>query len=697
MTNTETFGYTPGIAGAVSYTGQTGNGVVLLAYDLLGQLTNQVFSGVATNRFNYNAAGDLTGLIDGLNQQTAWSYDTEGRAYRKVQNNDVIAWTNGFNANGWLTAHWTPARPNLTAYAYDVVGNLTNIAYTGGVSSNVSLTYDKNNRLATMDDAVGHTAFAWTPWGALASEDGPWADDTVASSHNASGLRSGLSLLQPDASAWSQTCRYDAAGNLTNRINGNFWQRFSQSADGLNQLSGAVHATDASYTMAGMVYGLATGVTVKQNAETTATNATLYADGSFVRTNVTLAEGTNTFTAVVTDALDRSATNTALAWVPATVSFTYDANGNLTGDGRRTFAYDDEDQLVSVTVTNGPNSSTRSTFVYDALGRRRVRTEHAWLNNAWVAQSVTRYVYDHMLVLQERDGDNAPTATYTRGLDLSGSLQGAGGIGGLLAFTQLSSSNPRHTYYHADAGGNITALIDDHATVLARYAYDPYGNLLGLAGPLAKQNLYRFSSKEFHPASGLYYYGYRFYEPSLLRWINRDPAGERASGNLFRYASNDALNHADAFGLIVLDPPADLGFTYGDIVQAFLMAEAAGITGPDGKRMLAVLQQMLASEKTVGWKRIKISEIPSTKAYAEAKSYPCDATIRFPKCDPRSLKRDLRGRGKTRFYFHAAILHEMVHAYQDLIGQAGDTEEEAEKEPTRIGLALNDWLDRNLH
>jgi RHS repeat-associated protein len=264
---------------------------------------------------------------------------------------------------------------------------------------------------------------------------------------------------------------------------------------------------------------------------------------------VTLADGTNLLTAVVADALNRSGTNTALAWLPATASFTYDANGNLTGDGRRTFAYDDEDQLVSVTVTNGPNSSTRSTFVYDALGRRRVRTEYTWLNNAWVAQSVTRYVYDHMLVLQERDGDNAPTATYTRGLDLSGGFQGAGGIGGLLAFTQLSSINPRHTYYHADAGGNITALIDDHATLLARYAYDPYGNLLGLSGPMAEQNFYRFSSKEVHANSGLYYYGYRFYEPSLQRWMNRDPAGERGGINIYGFVRNAPVLGWDPDGM----------------------------------------------------------------------------------------------------------------------------------------------------
>ncbi len=42
--------------------------------------------------------------------------------------------------------------------------------------------------------------------------------------------------------------------------------------------------------------------------------------------------------------------------------------------------------------------------------------------------------------------------TYTRGLDLSGTLEGAGGIGGLLARTLSGASY----YYHADGNGNVT-------------------------------------------------------------------------------------------------------------------------------------------------------------------------------------------------------------------------------------------------
>jgi len=198
-----------------------------------------------------------------------------------------------------------------------------------------------------------------------------------------------------------------------------------------------------------------------------------------------------------------------------------------------------------VTVTN----AWRSEFKYDALGRRRVRTEKVWKNSQWVTASDTRYVYDHMLVIQERDALNLPPATYTRGLDLSGGLQRAGGIGGLLALPLHSSLPTPHLFFHADAGGNVTALTDARQTVVARYRYDPFGNLLGVSGPMAEANPYRFSSKEWHANSGLYYYGYRFYEPTLQRWLNRDPLGEAGGLNLHRFLQNSPLSWFDPWGL----------------------------------------------------------------------------------------------------------------------------------------------------
>jgi RHS repeat-associated protein len=164
-----------------------------------------------------------------------------------------------------------------------------------------------------------------------------------------------------------------------------------------------------------------------------------------------------------------------------------------------------------------------------------------------------------MLVVQERDGNNLALVSYTRGNDLSGSRQGAGGIGGLLARTDMPStldarpSTAIHAYFHSDGNGNITALVDTNGFIVARYQYDPYGNLLGMSGPLAEANTYRFSSKEWHANSGLYYYGFRYYEPHLQRWLSRDPLAELGGINLFAYVFNSPIHLLDPFGLSSCD------------------------------------------------------------------------------------------------------------------------------------------------
>ncbi|HNQ91133.1 MAG TPA: RHS repeat-associated core domain-containing protein [Verrucomicrobiota bacterium] len=324
------------------------------------------------------------------------------------------------------------------------------------------------------------------------------------------------------------------------------------SVDALNQLTSVGRAN--TLTVAGGTSGSATNVTV--NGYT----AALYGDGSFAKEGFTLSAGPDTFTAVARDSLGRVETNVVSVTLPASVAYAYDGNGNLVSDGRRGFEWDAENQLVRVTVTN----SWRSQFLYDGLGRRRVRTECVWQNSTWVTNAVVRYVYDGMLVVQERAGNNLPQVTYTRGRDLSGSREGAGGIGGLLARTENAvflspGGRSPHAYYRADGNGNITCLVDVAGAVAARYLYDPYGNLIAKAGRLADANLYRFSSKELHVASGLYYYGYRFYEPSLQRWISRDPLAELGGVNLHAGFNNNPLNVVDPLGLEIVYDESEAG------------------------------------------------------------------------------------------------------------------------------------------
>jgi RHS repeat-associated protein len=660
----EKFVYTANISGPTSYTNQVGN-TMLFAYDPAGRKTNEVSVGVSTNRFRYDASGRLTNLIDGKGQTTAWKYDTYGRVTNKLDNLGTNLFSYGYDPNSRLTNRWTPAK-GTTAYRYDAVGNLTNIVYP--VSSNISLAYDALNRLTSMVDGVGTTAYSYDAVGQILSEDGPWANDTVSYTFN-NRLRSGLSVLAPNASPWTQSYGYDAAKRLTNAtspagtfsyaydalrstlpakltlpngayitntydnvarllstvlkssglstINSHSYQlnpanqRTQQvftagnyvnyAYDGSGQLTAANGkesggTTNRLHEQLGYTYDpagnlnyrtnkalvqtfnvnslneLTTGarsgtMTVEGTTTSPATNVTvngqtaaLYSDATFAKDGFTLVDGTNTFTAIARDSYGRVDTNVSSSYLPASISFTYDSNGNLTNDGRRSFFYDDENQLVSVIVTNGVGSATRSDFAYDGKMRRRIRREYLWQSAMWNLQSEIHYVYDGNLVIQERDASNLPQVSYTRGRDLSGSLEGAGGIGGLLARTDLSTINSSQStsYYHSDGNGNITCLINASQIVVAKYLYDPYGNILSQSGPLADANLYRFSSKEFHAGSGLVYYLYRFYEPNLQRWLSRDPIEEWGGFNMYRFVENAPVCRHDALGLFTFDNQANL-------------------------------------------------------------------------------------------------------------------------------------------
>jgi RHS repeat-associated protein len=171
----------------------------------------------------------------------------------------------------------------------------------------------------------------------------------------------------------------------------------------------------------------------------------------------------------------------------------------------------------------------------------------------WVLASETRYVYDGMRVIQERNGNGVPTVAYTRGPDLSGTLEGAGGIGGLLARSESDGSAwSRHAFYHSDGVGNVTALAVPSGNDIAlagSYRYDPFCRLIGTPTGLAARNTQRFSSKDWHNPSGFYYFGYRFYDPATQRWLNRDPIGEAGGVNLYGYVGNNPIDLIDPFGL----------------------------------------------------------------------------------------------------------------------------------------------------
>jgi RHS repeat-associated protein len=262
-------------------------------------------------------------------------------------------------------------------------------------------------------------------------------------------------------------------------------------------------------------------------------------------------------------------------------AYGYDGNGNMTskgmGSGTTYYTYDDENRLILATYS----TSYHTAFAYDGLGRLRVRTEYAWNGSGWAVSSVVNYIYDGMRVVQERNSANTPTVAYARGLDLSGALEGLprersceesgtgsaasdwrawsagavfalsrgeGGIGGLLTRDSGYSGGSwnTHNFYHSDGNGNVDYIATTSLATAASYKYFPYGGLISSSDSIG--NVYRFSSKEEHLNSGLYYYGYRFYAPGVQRWLNADPIGLWGGINLYESSLNDPLGYVDTDG-----------------------------------------------------------------------------------------------------------------------------------------------------
>jgi RHS repeat-associated protein len=133
------------------------------------------------------------------------------------------------------------------------------------------------------------------------------------------------------------------------------------------------------------------------------------------------------------------------------------------------------------------------------------------------------------------------------GTDLSGSVQGAGGVGGLLAIN--AGTNATH-FLASDGNGNIVALVNaTNGTATARFDYGPFGESIRTEGRGVKACPVRFSTKYEDSETDFLYYGHRYYNPSIGRWLNRDLVEERGGLNLYGFVDEDTLNQIDILGL----------------------------------------------------------------------------------------------------------------------------------------------------
>ena len=278
---------------------------------------------------------------------------------------------------------------------------------------------------------------------------------------------------------------------------------------------------------------------------------------------------------------DLVSTETGSLFVPKTLEqFTYDLDGNLTSDGRFTYTWNAEIKraqspsprrraaailrlardVTSARARSGiPRRSgnchrltraetlpglppevprLRIDYAYDHQGRMVSKRVSDVTRNS---QLETRnYIWDYWNIISESFCDSelvTSNSFYVWGLDLSGSLQGAGGVGGLLAVIR-DDGVFAPTY---DANGNVSeyvVLVTSNselvtAPIVAHYEYDAFGNTVVKSGPMADDFAFRFSTKPYCAITGISHYQLRDYSPSLGMRMSRDPIVEEAFLRVF--------------------------------------------------------------------------------------------------------------------------------------------------------------------
>jgi insecticidal toxin complex protein TccC len=120
--------------------------------------------------------------------------------------------------------------------------------------------------------------------------------------------------------------------------------------------------------------------------------------------------------------------------------------------------------------------------------------------------------------------------------------------------------------------GSSLLELDQQAEILTLEEYFPFGGTAVWSGKTVSETKYKFVrySGQERDASGLYYYGFRYYAPWLGRWLNPDPAGTVDGLNLFAMVKNNPINNRDSKGLNSIPKIAHYAWEGDELSRVFL-------------------------------------------------------------------------------------------------------------------------------
>lgn len=500
------------------------------AHDSLKRLIQVTNPEGGVTRFTYDKDGNLILMALPSGGLTRYFYNNDGQLKTKMEP-DGTRTSYLYDAGGLLKA-FVNGRLATSTYSYDINDNLTGVTYSDGTAA-ITYNYDVFDRLVSMVDAVGTHGYTYDKNDRLTSIDGPWTSDTITYSYDSLGRRTGVSVQ----GGLATTRVFDALGRLISVTNsaGTYGYGYSGASPRISTLT-RPNGSASTYLYDSL--SRLSSLTNKSSSNATISSYAYLYNAQDQRSQETIVSGTSFPLNSGSLGYDYDYANKLLS-ATTPVTFSYDADGNMTGgltpEGYLfSAAYDANNQLVSFEYTDGSATVRKTTYGYNGLGFLEKEEKY---NGGSLAEQ-TLYIRDRTALHQERSIAGAVTVAsdYTWGSNYGG------GIGGLLGLKRGSAA---YSYLH-DGRGNVTGVLDSAQSVVAGYAYDPFGVLLSKSGTLDQP--FRFSTKLHDESTGLSYYGYRHYAPAIGRWMSRDPMEEAGGLNLYQFANNNSLTYADPDG-----------------------------------------------------------------------------------------------------------------------------------------------------